>query len=278
MASDVDPGAALRVPGLPWLLDSVDQGVIAQDPSGRIRLLNEAARRLFPDLHLGDEFEPSGESFVAESCGRRISGRCQELPDGWHAWVVADISGDSKEDISGNVDTAAEPADQQDFMLEASRELRAGVSHDAAAAALVRLAVPVVAEEAAVLLPAPRARVYWWRFVDGAAEPTHGMARAPAPRTAPVLASALRGATDATITVPTDELATLAAVLGPDVAERTPIVVAPLPGPDRTEGLLVVVRPNAPKLLAQLAVLAGPTIEASRRRRDEATALALLQA
>jgi phosphoserine phosphatase RsbU/P len=293
MASDVDSGAELQVPGLSWLLDSLDQAVIVQDTSGRIRLLNQTARRLFPELRLGDDFGRSGESFVAEPRGRRVRGRLRRLPEGWYAWVVSDTSGDTSRDTSEDTgpdvggetgggsdtgDTSVEDADEQNFMLEASRQLRAGMSHDAAAAALVRLAVPAVGEQAAALLPAPRARVQWWHFADGATEPAQGLARAPAPRTAPVLAKALRGATEDIVTVPTCELVALAAVLGSDVAERTPIVAAPIRGPDRTEGLLIVVRPIAPKLFLQLAVLAGPTIEASRRRRDEATALALLQA
>jgi hypothetical protein len=261
VASDRHPVADLLVPGLTGLLDDLDQAVIVQDASGRVQLLNVAARRLFPDLALGDEdlvdeFERTGEFFVAETGGRRVSGRLRPLADGWHAWVVS----------------------EQDFMLEASRELAAGVGHDAAAMALVQLAVPVVGEQAAVLLPEPRARMSWWRFTDDAAEPARGVTRAPAPRMAPVLASALRGAMAGTTTVPAGELHALAAVLGPDVAERAPVVAAPLRGPDRTEGLLIVVRPIADLLLGQLAALAGPTFGASRRRLEQASALTLLQA
>ncbi|MGH3780507.1 MAG: PP2C family protein-serine/threonine phosphatase [Pseudonocardiaceae bacterium] len=255
MASDLDPVAELLVPGLPRLLDNIAQAVIVQDESGRIQLLNVAARRLFPDLHLGGDFERSGESFVAESGGRRVNGRLRRLADGWHAWVVSD----------------------QDFILEASRELASGEGHDAAVA-LLQLAVPVVGEQAAVLLPASRARMSWWCFADGAPEPTAGVARAPAPRTAPVLAGALRGAMADAITLPVEELPALAAVLGPDVAERAPVVAAPLRGPDQVEGLLIVVRPTADTLLAQLAGLAGPAMGASRRRREQARALTLLQA
>ncbi|PZS22759.1 MAG: serine/threonine protein phosphatase [Pseudonocardiales bacterium] len=255
MASDLDPVAELLVPGLHRLLDNIAQAVIVQDESGRIQLLNVAARRLFPDLNLGDDFERRGESFVAETGGRRVSGRLRRLADGWHAWVVSD----------------------EDFMLEASRELAGGEGHDAAAA-LVQLAVPVVGEQAAVLLPASRARMSWWCYTDGATKPTTGVARAPAPRTAPVLASALRGVIADTVTLPTEELPALAAVLGPDIAQRAPVVAAPLRGPDRSEGLLVVARPIADTLLVQLATLAGPTIGASRRRDEQARALTLLQA
>jgi phosphoserine phosphatase RsbU/P len=268
MASDVDPVSKTLMPGLPRLLYDIDQAVFVCDASGRIRLLNRAARRLLPDLDLGDEWGcgelgGSGGSFVTEAGGRRVSGRLRRLAAGWHAWVVSDISPDT---------------DQQGFMLEASRELALGVSHEAAVAALIRLAVPAVGEQAAVLLPAPRARVSWWCCADGAAAPAHGVARAPAPRTAPVLASALRGTTADTTTVPPNELAELAAVLGRDVAERVPVIAAPLRGPDRTEGLLLVVRPVATPLLAQLAGLAGPTLGASRRRREQDRALDQLQA
>jgi stage II sporulation SpoE-like protein len=266
VASDMDPVADLLVPGLLGLLDDIDQAVIVQDASGRIQLLNEVARRFFPGLDLGDEFgrdefQHSGESFVAEAGGRRVSGRLRRLADGWHAWVVSDIS-----------------LDQQDFMLRASRELAAGEGHDAAVAALVQLVVPIVGEQAAVLLPAPRARVSWWCFAAGAAQPAHGVARAPAPRTAPVLAGALCGTSAGITTVPPGELTELAAVLGADVAERVPVVAVPLRGPDRIEGLLVVVQPLAAPLLAQLAALAGPTIGTCRRRREQTNALAQLQA
>jgi Stage II sporulation protein E (SpoIIE) len=264
VASDADPVADLLVPGLSWLLDAMDQAVIVQDRSGRIQLLNVAARRLFPELGLGEEFADNGEFLVAEAGGRRVCGRLQRLPDGWQAWVVSDV--------------ADKMADHHDFMLAASRELAAGVSYDKTAAALVRMSVPVLGERAAVLLPAPRARMSWWRFARGEARPVSGIARAPAPRTAPVLAGVLRGATGDTATVPASELATLTVALGPDVTERQPVVVTPLRGPQRTEGLLVVVRPAAAELLTPLAALAGPALEAGRRRQDRATALTQLQA
>ncbi|MGH3935542.1 MAG: hypothetical protein ACRDS1_11295, partial [Pseudonocardiaceae bacterium] len=235
MASDVNPVTDLLVPGLPRLLDGMDQAVIVQGPGGRIRLLNVAARRLFPDLSVGDELDSNGESFVAGPSGRRVSGRLQPLADGWQAWVVCGVSG-----VSG---ATAKAADRQDFMLAARRELAAGVGHDTAAAALARMAVPVLGEQAAVLLPAPRTRMLWWRFGQGETRPVKGIARAPALRTAPVLAGALRGAAGSTATVPAGELAVLTAALGPDVIERQPVVATPLRGPQRTEGLLVVVRP-----------------------------------
>ncbi|MGH3872613.1 MAG: PP2C family protein-serine/threonine phosphatase [Pseudonocardiaceae bacterium] len=271
MASDVDPVADLLVPGLPRLLDGLCQAVIVQDASGRIRLLNVAARQVFPDLEPGDEFLGSGEFFVAERDGRRISGRQQQLRDGWHAWVVGEI-GDQHEVAADRT------VDQHDFMLAAGRELAAAVGQDKAAAALARMAVPVLGERAAVLLPVPRARVSWWRCSNGEARPASGIARAPAARAAPVLAGALRGATGTTATVPPGELAALAPALGSDVIERQPVVAAPLRGPQRTEGLLVVVRPVAADLLASLAALAGPALEAGRRRQDRATALSQLQA
>jgi phosphoserine phosphatase RsbU/P len=298
VASDVDPVADPLMPGLSGLLDDIDQAVIVHDASGRIQLLNTAARQLFPDLDLGDEFRRdefrrdefgcdefggdelggSGQSLVTGAGGRRVSGRLRRLASGWQAWVASNICPDTGGRDTRGLDATGGPVGQQSFILEASRELASGVSHEAAVAALVRLAVPAVGEQAVVLLPAPRARVSWWRFANGAAAPAHGVARAPAPRTAPVLASALRGTTADTTTVPPEELAELAAVLGPDVAERVPVIAAPLRGPDRTEGLLIVVRPNATPLLAQLAGLAGPTLGASRRRLEQARALAQLQA
>ena len=54
MASDLDPAAELLVPGLPALLEHIDQAIIVQDSSGCIQLLNAAARLLFPDLDIGE--------------------------------------------------------------------------------------------------------------------------------------------------------------------------------------------------------------------------------
>src|SRR5918997_5533192 len=250
----------------------MNEAVIVQDPCGRIQLLNVVARRLFPELGVGDEWDNSGDSFVAESGGRRVSGRLQRLVDGWQAWVVTEVS------EAGTAKAAAESADHHDFMLAAGREFAAGVAHDAAAVALVRMAVPVLGEQAAVLLPAPRARLSWWRFGHGEDRPARGTSRAPGTRTAPVLANALRGVTGDMATVPADELVALTAALGPDVTERRPVVATPLRGPQRTEGLLVVVRPVATELLAPLAALAGPALEAGRRRRARAVALTQLQA
>lgn len=272
MASDGKSAAELLVPGLPSLLDGMSQGVIVQDASGRIQLLNAAARVLFPKLDLGDEFDGRGESLVAEPGGRRVRARLRPLTDGWQAWVVTEIPSDAADEL------AAKEAHRQDFMLLASRELAAGVGRDVAAAALVRMAAPELGERAAVLLPAPRARVSWWRFGPGQVRPVSGMARAPAPRTAPVLAAALRGTHDRPVTVPAGEFPALTVPLGLDLTEQEPVVVTPLLGPERIEGLLVVVRPAQEELLAALAALAGPVLEAGRRRRDQAAALSLLQA
>jgi phosphoserine phosphatase RsbU/P len=267
VASDGKPAADLMVPGLPALLDGMAEAVIMQDPSGRIQLLNAPARLLFPELDLGAVFDRRGESFIAEPGGRRVLGLRRPLTDGWQAWVVTEVPSE----VSG------EDAFRRDFMLAASQELTAGLGRDAAAATLVRIAVPALGERAAVLLPAPRARVSWWRFGPREARPASGLARAPAPRTAPVLAAALRGAHERTVTVPSAELTALAVPLGP-LTGPEPVVVTPLHGPERIEGVLVVVRPVEPELLTPLAALAGPVLEAGRRRRDQAAALDLLQA
>jgi sigma-B regulation protein RsbU (phosphoserine phosphatase) len=295
VASDSDPVAGLLVPGLPALLDDIDQAVIVHDASGRIRLLNTAARLLFPSLDLGAKLQRSGKEFVIGPGGHPVGGRLRPLADGWQAWVISDVDSDAGHGAGGTTnnrdpeqagtpESEAPDFEAPDFMVEAGRELAIGAGHDAAAAALVRLAVPTVAAQAAVLLPAPRARASWWRFAGDAAQPAQGVTRLPAARTAPVLAGALRGTTPDpdsgtdTVTVPAGELAALAAVFGSDIAERLPVVAAPLRGPDRTEGLLVVVAPVSVTLLGQLAALAGPIIAACRRRREQATALALLQA
>lgn len=293
MASDLDPVADLLVPGLPALLDDIDEAVIVHDAAGRIQLLNAAARQLFPTLDLGAELPRAGEDYLAGPDGRLVAGRLRPLADGWQAWVVSDGAAGTGTPSSAAAHTNNRPrhtalgdADGPDFIVEAGRELAIGAGHDTAAATLVELAVPALAAQAAVLLPAPRARMSWWGFTGGAPQPDQGITRAPAARTAPVLAAAMRGilpasSTEAktdTVTVPADELPALDPVFGPEVIDRWPVVAVPLRGPDRTEGLLIVVAPVSVPLLGQLATLAGPIIAAGRRRREQASALALLQA
>lgn len=282
MASDLDPVADLLVPGLPALLDDIDQAILVLDPSGRIQLVNTAARALFPSLDLGGELPHAGADFVIGPGGRRVSARLRPLADGWQAWVISDVEraachGSGASAKSRVRDSIVGEAHAPEFMVEAGRELAIGAGHDAAAATLVRLAVPTLGAQAVVLLPAPRARMSWWRCTDSGVPPTQGVTRAPAMRTAPILAGALRGTTG-TVTVPADELPALAPVLGPAATDGLAVVAAPLHGPDRTEGLLIVVTPRSVTLLDQLATLAGPIIATSRRRREQASALALLQA
>jgi sigma-B regulation protein RsbU (phosphoserine phosphatase) len=282
VASDLDPVADLLVPGLPALLDDIDQAILVQDPSGRIQLLNTAARALFPALGLGGELSRVGEDYIVGPGGHRVSARLRPLADGWQAWVVSDVERISCHGAGGSTknrdrDSIVGEVHAPDFMVEAGRELAIGAGHDAAAATLVRLAVPTIGAQAAVLLPAPRARMAWWRCADSGVPPTQGMTRSPAMRTAPILAGALRGTTG-TVTVPADELPALAAVFGSAASDELPVVAAPLHGPDRTEGLLIVIAPRSVTLLAQLAALAGPIMATSRRRREQASALTLLQA
>src|SRR5581483_4683832 len=150
------------------------------------------------------------------------------LADGWQAWVVSDVERISCHGAGGSTknrdrDSIVGEVHAPDFMVEAGRELAIGAGNDAAAATLVRLAVPTIGAQAAVLLPAPRARMAWWRCADSGVPPTQGMTRSPAMRTAPILAGALRGTTG-TVTVPADELPALAAVFGSAASDELPVV------------------------------------------------------
>ena len=103
MASDSDPAAGLLVPGLPALLDDIDEAVIVHDASGRIRLLNTAARLLFPSLDLGAELQRSGEKFVIAQVhtGERLIGHLAEKAVHDVLGVMNRVSGAIAEEIEG---------------------------------------------------------------------------------------------------------------------------------------------------------------------------------
>src|SRR5207248_7333607 len=77
---------------------------------GRIRLLNTAARLLFPSLDLGAELERSGEKFVIGPGGRAVGGRLRPLADGWQAWVISDVDSDTGHGTGGTTTNNSDPA------------------------------------------------------------------------------------------------------------------------------------------------------------------------
>ncbi len=133
------PGTTL----LAWqrLVDGLHEAVAVVDESGTVALLNPAATALHPDLR-------PGEPLTAPA-------RRQDLGEGWTACYL---------DPPAVWDTA--------FLDDALNKLSAATDRPDTLRAIVELALAHLADQCAVIVPAPRGRVEWWHATGGDAEVT----------------------------------------------------------------------------------------------------------
>ncbi|MDG4809807.1 PP2C family protein-serine/threonine phosphatase [Micromonospora sp. WMMD1120] len=141
------------------------EGLVVCDADGVVRHVSPVAERLLPEVTPGTLLSASGVPGLADGDagafthhGRRLTARQVPLSGGRCCWYV--------EDVTDSVDSAdallAERA-RAAFLAVVGDKLGNPLHPDRAAAAVVRLAVPTLAE-VAVLVLAPRAgRARWWR-------------------------------------------------------------------------------------------------------------------
>jgi len=130
--------------GLPaWrlLVDGLREAVAVVDPTDTVALVNPAAVELYPDLAPGDRLT--------------VAARRQDMGDGWTACYL---------DQPVGWDTA--------FLDEALRRLSAATDRPDTLRAIVDLALAHLADQCAVIVPAPRGRVEWWFGAKGTGEVT----------------------------------------------------------------------------------------------------------
>lgn len=128
------PGIAL--PAWRRLVDGLREAVAIVDPTGAITLLNPAATALHPDLRQGDPLT--------------VAARRQDLGEGWTACYLDPPAGRDAE-----------------FLDEALRRLSSATNRTDTIQAIVELALAHLADQCAVVVPAPRGRVEWWCGTKG---------------------------------------------------------------------------------------------------------------
>jgi serine phosphatase RsbU (regulator of sigma subunit) len=136
------------------LLDGSTTGVFACDDREVVRRANTAARALLPGLR-ERELLPAGLATALhgqvaelELGGRALTARRQELPGGWTAWHVEDVT-----EQRTRLDNLLAERARSRFLATASRRLGLSLHPGRTARAVVELASSELADVAVVVLP-----------------------------------------------------------------------------------------------------------------------------
>jgi hypothetical protein len=148
------------------LVDATHRAVLVHDPAGVVQVVSASATELFPGLVPGvqlaevPDFAASGSRpFEVVRAGVRWRWHPERL-DAQHLAWQGDI-------IDEAADAWCENCAWSRFLANASRLLTGSLDRERTLRATVQLAVPMLADCCAVLLPAPRGRLEWWRFTRG---------------------------------------------------------------------------------------------------------------
>jgi serine phosphatase RsbU (regulator of sigma subunit) len=147
------------------LVDANHRAVLVHDAGGVVQVVSASATELFPGLvpgaQLADvpDFEAGSEPFEVVRAGVRWRWHAERLDAQHMAWH-GDIADDDAEPWCENCAWSR-------FLANASRLLTGSLDRERTMRAIVQLAVPMLADCCAVLLPAPRGRLEWWRFTRG---------------------------------------------------------------------------------------------------------------
>ncbi|TDC46064.1 serine/threonine-protein phosphatase [Micromonospora sp. KC207] len=290
-AAALPPLACDRNPPTPdWseIVEHFREGLIVCDADGVVRHLSPVAERLLPEVTVGERLAASG---VAGLCapgaggefghrGRRLRVREVPLSAGRCCRYVEDVT----ESVTRADALLAERA-RSAFLTVVGEKLGNPLHPDRAAAAVVGLAVPTLAEVAVLVLASRSGRARWWRATradDEAPNVDSGVLNAvdlPA-----VLDEGLAGAEPHAL----DWLVELAIEAGwlPGLdAVDVSVRVVPLPGRDLPAGALLVARRSTRYddeaevgLVRALAARAGAALTTAVLYRDQAEVADTLQA
>jgi serine phosphatase RsbU (regulator of sigma subunit) len=147
------------------LVDSTNRAVFVQDAQGTVEVVSAAAADMFPGLVPGAQLAEvdgfatgSPEPFELVRSGLHWRWRSEQIGTHHLAW-----HGEIVDDAEPWCDNCA----WSKFLANASRLLNGSLDRDRTLRAIVQLAVPMIADCCAVVLPAPRGRLEWWRFTRG---------------------------------------------------------------------------------------------------------------
>ncbi|WP_422739962.1 SpoIIE family protein phosphatase [Micromonospora sp. WMMD729] len=263
------------------------EGLVVCDADGVVRHLSPVAERLLPEVVPGEPLAASGVPGLGEGTpgsfthhDRRLTARQVPLSAGRCCWYVEDVT----ESVSRADALLAERA-RSAFLAVVGDKLGNPLHPDRAAAAVVRLAVPTLAE-VAVLVLAPRAgRARWWRAsrVDDEA-PMVDSGVLTGVTLPPAIADGLTGVEPHTVDWLVEQAVDAGWLPGLTGADSTARVV-PLPGRDAPAGVLLVARRSSRwydeddvELIRAFAARAGAALTTAQLYRDQAEVADTLQA
>jgi len=274
-------------------VDNFREGLLICDGAGVVRQLDATARRLLPELVLGQVAAASGiagldlatfdSSATAELThhGHRLRLRRVPLAHDRIAWYVDDTT-----EPTARADALLAERARWMFLANASQQLGNPLHEDRAARAAVRLAVPTLGQFAVLVVAPRRGRAHWWRASDpgtGGKPPVDGGTIA-VDELPPAFTEALRGIEPTSLDWLAEQLVDLGWLFPPpgrDFAVR----VAALPGSTHPTGVLLVARPGPVgyddadlHLLRGFAARAGSALDAAVLYRHQSEIAETLQA
>lgn len=147
------------------LVDATDRAVFVLDEQDVVQVVSSVAGEMFPGLVPGvlltdvEGFRTADtEPFEIERAGVRWRWRSEKIGEHHLSW-----HGDVLDEMEPWCDNCA----WSKFLASSSMLLNDSLDRDRTLRAIVQIAVPMLADCCAVVLPAPRGRLEWWRFTRG---------------------------------------------------------------------------------------------------------------
>ncbi|WP_091091662.1 PP2C family protein-serine/threonine phosphatase [Micromonospora nigra] len=281
------PARAQAAPDWSEVVEHFREGLVVCDADGVVRHVSPVAERLLPEVAAGELLAAAGIGGLGRDDGaefthqgRRLRARRVALSAGRSCWYVEDVS-----DSVSRADALLAERARSAFLAVAGERLGNPLHPDRAAAAVVRLAVPTLAE-VAVLVLAPRSgRARWWRASradDDAPNVDRGvLAAADLPA---AMIEALGGAEPHAVDWLVEQALEAGWLPGLDSADVCARVV-PLPGREAPAGVLLVARRATRwydhadvELIRAFAGRAGAALTTALLYRDQAEVADTLQA
>ncbi|PSK64337.1 Phosphoserine phosphatase RsbU [Micromonospora sp. MH33] len=281
------PDRGLPTPDWSEVVEHFCEGLIVCDADGVVRHLSTVAERLVPEVVPGEVLAAAGVPALLGADpgefthhGRRLRLRRVPLSAARRCWYVEDVT----ESVSRADALLAERA-RSAFLAVVGEKLGNPLHPDRAAAAVVRLAVPTVADVAVLVLTPRSGRARWWRAVradDEAPAVDSGMLAAAALPSA--IEEGLGGAEPHAVDWLVEQAVEAGWLPGLDAAGVTARVV-PLPGRETPAGVLLVARRAGRwydeadlDLVRAFAARAGAALTTAVLYRDQAEVADTLQA
>ncbi|WFE93313.1 PP2C family protein-serine/threonine phosphatase [Micromonospora sp. WMMD987] len=237
-------------PGPAWseVVEHFREGLIVCDADGVVRHVSPVAERLLPEVTPGHHLAAAGVAVLTgvdaepgdvAHRGRRLRIRRVPLSGSRSCLYVEDVT-----DSVSRADALLAERARSAFLAVVGEKLGNPLHPDRAAAAVVRLSVPTLAE-VAVLVLAPRAgRARWWRATradDDSPRVDSGVL--PATALPSAITEGLSGVEPHAVDWLVEQAADAGWLPGVSAGESTAWAV-PLPGRDTPAGVLLVARRN----------------------------------